>query len=115
MTIKVLKMATSLLLLIAILDSLPHLGDATHAYWHVGHGTSRQLGQAGWDGLIPDKLDGIPRETHNSGAKKNSVGLKGSQGETRNPASGERVESCWGRILAKAVIGFQTLTMQNLD
>jgi len=24
------------------------------------------MGQTGWDGLIPDKFDGIPRETHNS-------------------------------------------------
>ena len=67
-------MATSLLPPIAISDTLPRLSDATHAYWHVGHGVSRQLGQAGRDGLIPDKFDGIPRETHNSRSSVNFGG-----------------------------------------
>jgi len=58
-------MATSLLLILIAILFLPRLGDARHAHWHVGHGTSRQLGQVGRDGLIPDKFDGIPRETHN--------------------------------------------------
>ena len=44
----------------------PRVGDATHAYWQVGHSPSRLMGQTGWDGLIPDKFDGIPRETHNT-------------------------------------------------